>query len=49
MAIEITTAEKRLLQRVSIPPRPETLLTVSREAKKVNLMSPLSLNLFRLI
>lgn len=34
MAIEITTAEKRLLQRVSIPPRPETLLTVSREAKK---------------
>jgi len=34
MAIEITTAEKQLLQRVSIPPRPETLLTVSREAKK---------------
>lgn len=34
MAIEITTTEKRLLQRVSIPPRPETLLTVSREAKK---------------
>ena len=34
MAIEITTAEKRLLQRVSIPPRPQTLLTVSSEAKK---------------
>ena len=34
MAIEITTAEKRLLQKVSIPPRPQTLLTVSSEAKK---------------
>lgn len=34
MAIEITTAEKQLLQRVSIPPRPQTLLTVSSEAKK---------------
>lgn len=34
MAIEITKAEKQLLQRVSIPPRPQTLLTVSSEAKK---------------
>lgn len=34
MAIEITKAEKQLLQRVNIPPRPQTLLTVSSEAKK---------------
>lgn len=34
MAIVITTNEKKLLQNVSIPPRPQTLLTVSAEAKK---------------
>ncbi|AVJ56481.1 histidine kinase [Idiomarina sp. OT37-5b] len=34
MAIVITAAEKKLLQNVSIPPRPQTLLTVSAEAKK---------------
>lgn len=34
MAIEITAAEKQLLQKVSIPPRPQTLLTISQEAKK---------------
>lgn len=34
MAIVITRAEKELLQSVSIPPRPETLLKVSAEAKK---------------
>ncbi|MEX1221465.1 MAG: HDOD domain-containing protein [Idiomarina sp.] len=34
MAIVITRAEKQLLQSVSIPPRPETLLKISAEAKK---------------
>ncbi|RUO64919.1 HD-like signal output (HDOD) domain, no enzymatic activity [Pseudidiomarina planktonica] len=34
MAIVITKAEKQLLQSVSIPPRPETLLKISAEAKK---------------
>lgn len=34
MAIVITAAEKKLLHNVSIPPRPQTLLTVSAEAKK---------------
>ncbi|EKE79254.1 HDOD domain-containing protein [Idiomarina xiamenensis] len=34
MAIVITEAEKRLLQSVNLPPRPQTLLTVSAEAKK---------------
>lgn len=34
MAIVITAKEKQLLQSVTIPPRPQTLLTVSAEAKK---------------
>lgn len=34
MAIVITTNEKKLLQNVNIPPRPQTLLTVSAEAKQ---------------
>jgi len=34
MAIVVTAAEKRLLQDVTIPPRPQTLLTVSAEGKK---------------
>jgi len=34
MAIVITRTEKEILQSVSIPPRPETLLKVSAEAKK---------------
>lgn len=34
MAIVITRAEKQLLQSVSIPPRPETLLKISAEAKR---------------
>ena len=34
MAIVITTNEKKLLQNVNIPPRPQTLLSVSAEAKK---------------
>ena len=34
MTISITAAEKKILQSVSIPPRPEALLTVAAEAKK---------------
>ena len=34
MAIVITASEKKLLQNVSIPPRPQTLLTVADEGKK---------------
>lgn len=34
MAIRITALEKKILQNVSIPPRPESLLKVSSEAKK---------------
>jgi HD-like signal output (HDOD) protein len=34
MTIEITAAEKAVLQDVTIPPRPEALLKISTEAKK---------------
>ncbi|NTS77127.1 HDOD domain-containing protein [Catenovulum sp. SM1970] len=34
MAIKITSAEKAILQNVTIPPRPEALIKVSEEAKK---------------
>jgi len=34
MAITITAAEKKILQKVNIPPRPEVLLKISEEAKK---------------
>ncbi|WP_143871655.1 HDOD domain-containing protein [Catenovulum sediminis] len=34
MAIQITASEKKILQNVTIPPRPEALLKVSDEAKK---------------
>ncbi|KMT65414.1 HDOD domain-containing protein [Catenovulum maritimum] len=34
MAIRITAAEKKILQDVTIPPRPEALLKVSQEAKQ---------------
>lgn len=34
MTIEITAAEKAVLQNVTIPPRPEALLKISTEAKK---------------
>lgn len=34
MAIHITAVEKKILQSVTIPPRPEALLTVAAEAKK---------------
>ncbi|AWB65340.1 histidine kinase [Saccharobesus litoralis] len=34
MAITVTVAEKKILQNVDIPPRPEALLKVSEEARK---------------
>ena len=34
MAISITPAEKKILQSVTIPPRPQALLTVAAEAKQ---------------
>jgi HD-like signal output (HDOD) protein len=34
MSISITAAEKKILQSVTIPPRPQALLTVAGEAKK---------------
>lgn len=34
MAITITASERRLLKSVNIPPRPETLILVSKEAKQ---------------
>jgi HD-like signal output (HDOD) protein len=34
MAISITPAEKKILQSVTIPPRPQALLTVASEAKQ---------------
>jgi HD-like signal output (HDOD) protein len=34
MAISITPTEKKILQSVTIPPRPQALLTVAAEAKK---------------